>query len=801
MKTTLSWLQDFIDTNASLTDICEKLSSLGLVVEDIHDLTQGLKDFCIVEVQDITQHPDADRLKVCQVWTGEETLQVVCGGVNVRSGMKAVLAKPGMTVPTSGVTLKKTRIRGVESCGMLCSASELGIGEDPVEHGILDLAVEAPVGSPYVDYLGLNDPVLDLDVTPNRGDCLSALGIARELHAGGVGSLKQLRDFDVSSVGPSPISVEIHENSRKSCPVFMGRVLKGVQNCESPDWLQKKLRLLGVTPKSALVDITNYTLHSIGRPMHAYDLDKVEGPITVRSAQEGEKLDALDDMTYSLKDGMTVIADAKGPLALGGIIGGVSSGCHMGTQNVFLESAYFDPVDTALAGRSTTILTDSRYRFERGVDPDLLRYGLDSTTQFILDHCGGEAYDVVMAGSPPYLQKEVSLRYHRVSQLIGHAYSPDDIERPLRGLGFEILETTTEALKVRTPSWRHDISEEADLIEEVVRIHGYDKLPNIPFDSTENISRSQEPTFQNHLREIAIHRALGARSGFETLTWSFVKEEDADLFGGVTPSLRLENPISQDLSHMRPSLLPHLLRSVRQNQARGLKDNFLYEVGRVYEGGQRHEEVPMVSGVRAGDTDQRHVLSCARKTDAYDAKGDVYAVLKACGYDPSRFQIQEGAPLWYHPGRSATLQLGPKNKVAYFGELHPKITEYFDLEGPVNMFEVKTAALPLARKKKPSGLDLSPYQPLTRDFAFLLDEDVPASQIYEAIFRADRSLIQDMEIFDIYTGDGIAPGKKSVALTVTIQPRERTLNETDLTDLSEKIRHQMKKSTGGELRQ
>lgn len=798
MQTTLSWIKEYLETNATVDEIADKLSSLGLVVDDVKNPAEGLESFVIAQVEAAVQHPDADRLKLCTVNNGSEKLQVVCGGTNVRVGMKTVFASIGTYIPGTGITLKPTQIRGQDSQGMMCSGQELLLEEDS-GGGIMDLNEDAPVGENFAKYAGLDDPVFDIEITPNRGDCLGAYGIARDLAATGIGKLKAMPAFEVKGTFENPIKISIGQDARDDCSIYYGRYIKGVKNGESPAWMQTRLRAIGLRPISALVDVTNYICHAIGRPMHVFDADKLSGNVTVRMAKNGEKFQALDDKEYTLSSDMVVVADDKAPHALGGVIGGMESGCELDTTNVLLEAAIFDPISITMAGRNAGIITDSRYRFERGVDAEILSYSIEWATQFILEHCGGQASEVTVVGSNPEKIQSVKFDPEMVKRLTGLSLSNDKIKQILEGLGFEV----PADWNVKVPSWRHDIKIPQDLVEEVTRVNGYDSVEPVMLPKVD-IPNGYHPDLvfeQLQQRMWSSRRALASRGLNEAMTWSFLNTKFAKLFEGGNDSLRLVNPISSELSDMRPSLLPNLIAASQRNADRGLYDACLFEAGTQYKDNTPEGEIHVASGIRAGNYGQKHWAEPARKVDVYDAKADAQAVLLACGIDVGSLQVMtDGMPSWYHPGRSGRLCLGPKTVLAYFGEIHPAILQQMDVKQTIVGFEVFLENIPAARSKRPKALKISNFQPVERDFAFVVSNAIASSVLVSAIAKVNPGMITDVKIFDVYAGKGVEEGCKSIAVTVRLEPTQGTLTEEDISGISSSIIESVQRSTQGYLR-
>ena len=800
MKLTLAWLKEHLETSASIEDIAAALTRIGLEVEEVVDPARAFKDFVVARVVSAAPHPNADRLKVCMVDTGKETLQVVCGAPNARAGLFGIFAPAGSFVPGTGVHLKKSAIRGVESNGMLLSERELGLSE--AHEGIVDLTGAPPLGSPAAAALGRADPAIDIAITPNRGDCLGVRGIARDLAAAGLGKLKPLACKPAPGAYPSPIGValEFPESARAACPYFVGRHIRGLRNGESPDWLKERLAAIGLRPISALVDITNYVTFDLARPLHVFDAAKIAGTIRARLARAGETLAALNGKTYTLDREMTVIADDRAALGLGGVIGGESSGTSLETTEVFVESAWFDPARTAATGRKLEILSDARYRFERGVDPAFVADGMEIATRLILDLCGGEPSALVIAGAEPPWRRTISFRPERVRGLAGLDLAPAEIERILAALGFEFAREG-QKFNVVPPSWRPDIVAEACLVEEVARIHGYDNIPAVPLPRANYLPRPalNEP----QRRRGTARRALASRGLVEAVTLSFLPHSQAKLFGGGQDSLRLVNPISADLDTMRPSLLPNLIAASSRNAARGFADTALFEVGPQYAGLAPEDQSFAAAGVRSGLFAERSWATSARPADAFDAKADALALLALLDVPVQRLQTLKSAPAWYHPGRSGVLALGPKTPLAVFGEISPRALKGMDAKGPMVGFEIYLDAIPPSKEGKGSArpsLKLSPFQPVSRDFAFVVDAGVAAESLVRAALGADKILIVGAFVFDVFAGVGLPADKKSVAIGVTLQPVERTLTDAEIESVAEKIVAEVTRATGAVLR-
>ena len=801
MKFTLSWLKDHLETEASLDEILYALTDLGLEVEEVQDRAAKLKPFTLAKVLHAEQHPDADRLRVCRVMTDEGEKQIVCGAPNARAGITVVLCKPGDYVPGIDVTLGVGKIRGVESHGMMASERELELSEE--HDGIIELP-SGEVGEKFTDWLAQNrpgavDPMIYIKITPNRPDALGVRGLARDLAARGLGTLKPLKVEPVKGGFDSPITVTLADDVKdKACPHFVGRYIRGVKNGPSPVWLQERLKAIGLRPISALVDITNLFTFDLNRPLHVFDADKVHGNITARQAREGETLLALDGKTYALGPGITVIADDQAPEALGGVMGGEVSGVTEDTVNVFVESAYFDPITTAATGRRLKIHSDARYRFERGIDPAFTRDGMELATKLILDLCGGEASNIVEAGAPALSDRAYRFDPKKVVSLVGMDIAEGDQRATLEALGF-----TLKGDMATPPSWRPDVLGEADLVEEVARIASLTKLEGKPLRRAKpGVPKPILTPIQ--MREKAARRMLAALGYNECVTYSFIDSASAELFGGGDEATRLENPISSEMTHMRPDLLPGLLQAAARNQARGFMDMALFEVGPVFSGGEPGEQALQATGLLVGAMAARDPYGSRRVADIYDAKADAEAVLAAIGA-PQKVQISRKAEGWWHPGRSGVMGLGP-NALATFGEVHPKILKALDVKGPAVAFTVAVEAVPFPKAKTATrpALGRSDLQAVDRDFAFVVDKGVEALTLVNAAQGADKALIDSVAVFDQFTGDKaeaqMGAGKKSLAITVRLQPRDKTLTDEEIEAVSAKIVEKVAKATGGTLR-
>ncbi|WP_419740480.1 phenylalanine--tRNA ligase subunit beta [Ruegeria sp.] len=797
MKFTLSWLKDHLDTDASVEEITEALTDLGLEVEEIVNPADRLAGFTLGHVKHAEKHPDADKLRVCTVATDEGDLQIICGAPNAREGITVVVCKPGMYIPGLDITISVGKIRGVESFGMMASERELELSDE--HDGIIELP-SGEVGDRFVDWLAENepskvDPMIEIAITPNRPDALGVAGIARDLAARGVGTLKERAYAPVPGDFDSPIKVTIDEDTLDGAPHFTGRLIRGVKNGPSPQWLQDQLKAIGLRPISALVDITNYMTYDQNRPLHVFDADKVQGNLRVHRAKGGEKLVALDEKEYTLQPGMMVISDDNGPESIAGIMGGEETGCTDETVNVFLESAFWDHVQIALTGRALKINSDARYRFERGIDPEYTLEGLEQATQMILDICGGEVSKVVEAGKAPNHARAYKLDAARVQSLVGMDIPESEQRQTLTRLGFRL-----EGEMAHVPSWRPDVMGEADLVEEVARIASLTKLQGKPLPRvTDGIPK---PVMTPTQRRQSMARRTCAALGYnECVSYTFIDQASAALFGGGDDATRLENPISSEMSHMRPDLLPSMLQAAARNQARGYADVALFEVGPVFHDGEPGDQKTQISGLLVGRSGPKDVHGASRPVDLFDAKADAEAVLAAIGA-PAKVQILRDGDTWWHPGRHGKICLGPKKVLGVFGELHPRILQAMDIKGPAMAFTIWPDEVPLPRKSGATraALELRDLQAVERDFAFVVDDTVEALTLVNAAAGADKALIEDVRVFDEFIGGSLGEGKKSLAITVRLQPKEATLKEKDIEAVAEKIIAKVSKATGGVLR-
>lgn len=822
MKFPLSWLREYLDTTATLDEITTTLSAIGIEVEGVEDRAAALSSFRIARVIEAVQHPNADRLRALRVDVGDGVERsVVCGAPNARTGMLGVAALPGAFIPGTGITLKAGEIRGVKSEAMMLSSREMALGDD--HSGIVDLPADAPVGARYVDWAGLDDPIIEIKVTPNRGDALSVRGVARDLAAAGLGTLKPWHAEPVAPAYDTPLRWEIADG--RACIWALGRAVRGVRNGPSPQWLQDRLTAIGLRPISALVDVTNWFTFALGRPLHVFDVAKVKGPtVTMRFAREGETMLALNGKTYALSPEDGIIADAAGPEALGGVIGGEHSGCDEATTEVFIECALFDPVRIALSGRRHGIHTDARARNERGLDPALMREALEGATRMIQELCGGEASTITEAGAEPRWRRTATLRFERIAGLGGLDLPPDEAVARLERLGFAVASRDAASVTVHVPSWRNDVAApivldqdpaldparaakaaegcaateaEADLVEEVLRLGGLDAVPSVSLPVAAVVPAPSLDAKQT--RAALARRVLAARGLLECVTYGFTSRRTAALFGETPDALRVENPISTDLDQMRPTPLATLALAAAANAARGWPDVALGEIGGGYRDATQDGQMAMACGLRTGRTPPNWAQA-ARPADALDAKADALAVLEALGVPMAALQVTADAPGHYHPGRSGVVRQGPKAVLARFGQLHPRLCGAMDLpEGAVG-FEVFLDAIPEPKRRKKGAPELPAFQPLRRDFAFLVDAEVPAEKLLRAAQGADKALIADVALFDRYAGERLPEGKVSLAIQVTVQPRERTLTDAEIEALGQKIVAAVAKATGATLR-
>jgi phenylalanyl-tRNA synthetase beta chain len=820
MKFTLSWLKTHLDTDATLDQITATLTRIGLELEDVEDRGAALAPFRIAHVIEAVQHPNADHLRVCTIDTGSDTVRVVCGAPNARTGMKGVFASPGTFIPGTGITLQVGEIRGVRSAGMLVSERELGLGEDHA--GILDLPEDAPVGVPYAQWAGLDDPVIDISVTPNRGDCFAVRGIARDLAAAGIGTLKPWQPAKLAPVFRGGPRWQI--DWQAACPWILGRTIQNLRNGPSPPWLQKRLMSVGLRPINTLVDITNLFTIDLGRPLHVFDVAKLTGDVLTLRPGRGETFRALNGRDYTVTSEDCAIADAAGVQSMAGVIGGEATGCDATTTSVFIECALFDPIRVALTGRRHDIVSDARQRFERGIDPALMPDAVEAATAMVLELCGGEPGEVTEAGAPPAWQRTATLRFERIAGLGGSDIPPDEAVASLERLGFAVQSRDEHRVTVAVPSWRNDVAAqivldqaetldpaiaskaaagcaeiepECDLVEEVLRLRGLDAVPPVSLPRVSPVPLATLTPKQ--VRSELVRRTLAAEGLTECVTFSFMAQAEAALFGDTPEALRLTNPIAADLDQLRPSPIATLALAAKHNAARGYADLALFEIGPEFAVGANENQRWIAAGLRAGAT-SRNWLAPSRPMDAMDAKAGLWAAMAAVGVPLDALVLTQDAPGAYHPGRSATVRQGPKVVLGSFGELHPRVLAALDLVGPVVAFELDLDAVGEPKRRRKAAPDLSPFQPIRRDFAFLVDTAVTADAVVRAARGADRALISGVSLFDVYQGDRLPAGKKSLAIEVALQPRERTLNDAEIDAASQKVVAAVAKATGATLR-
>lgn len=782
MLASLSWLKRYLKTTATPKEIADKLTAIGLEIEEMTDNASVLKDFIIAEIKTVENHPDSDHLHVLNVWNGTEMLQIVCGAPNVRVGMKSVLAGVGVMIPSFGKRIEKGKIRGVESQGMLCAEDEIGVGTDHT--GIMDLNTDLPAGTPLTEFLK-TDVLFDVNVLANRPDCFGVKGLARDLVAVGLGDWIEEPAPVVTEHFKFPVSLSVTD---PACPQYVARYIKDVQNKESPAWLKELLNSVGQKPISALVDITNYLCIGECRPLHVFDADKITGSLVVRSAKEGEKIKALDDKEYTLSEGMLVIADDKGVQSIAGIMGGIETAVSMDTKNVIIESAYFDPLSIARTARKLNIISDARMRFERGVDPASTVYGCNRATELVCQLCGGQASEKMVVGQEINWQLAIDFDFNEVKRLTGMDVPYDTMIDILQNLGYIV-----SGGKVHVPSWRiHDTRRPADLVEEIVRIYGLDTLPSAPVRA----ETLRVATLKPHQKaESIVRRALAGRGLCQAITWSFMDSKLAALFG--SKKVALANPIASDLDEMRPSLIPNLLSATKRNQDRGVADVALFEVGPVFFSDVPGEQKLVAGGIRAGQMTPKHWAENTRAVDVFDVKADVEAALSAMGVPLGT--VYDKAPEWYHPARSGSFTLG-KNCLAVFGEIHPAVLKKFGIKTPTVGFEIYMNNLPAVKSKAPKKLQTSALMPLTRDFAFVMDQEVSAEKVLSAVRSVNKDLITDVSVFDVYQGEKLPEHKKQLAIKVVIQPVEKTLTDSEIEILCTQIVNFVSKNTGAVLR-
>jgi phenylalanyl-tRNA synthetase beta chain len=820
MKFTLSWLKTHLDTDASLQEITDTLTRIGLELEGVGNRGAALAPFRIAHVTEALPHPNADRLRVCKVDAGDGIVSVVCGAPNAHTGMKAVFAAPGTYIPGLSLTLKVGEIRGVVSAGMLLSAKEMSLGED--HSGIIELPADAPVGVSYAQWAGLDDPVIDISVTPNRGDCFSVRGVARDLAAAGLGTLKPFAPAIVSPVFDGGPRWEIA--FPEACPWIIGRTIRRVRNSASPKWLQDRLTFIGLRPINALVDVTNFFTVDLGRPLHVFDVAKLSGDVLTLRRGAGEVMPALNGKDYTLDPEDCAIADAAGVQSIAGVIGGEATGCDESTTTVFVECALFDPVRIALTGRRHQIVSDARQRFERGVDPTLLPAAIEAATALILELCGGEPGTVTSAGAEPHWQRDATLRFARIADFGGSNIGSDEAVGSLERLGFTVRERDEDGVTVAVPPWRNDVAAamtldqspsldpakaakaaegcarieaENDLIEEVLRLRGLDAVPAVSLPRESPVPAVTLTPRQQ--RTALARRTLAAAGLLECVTFSFMAQAEAERFGAAPAALRLTNPIASDLDQLRPTPLATLALAAKRNAARGYSDVSLFEIGPAFAVDAPEGQRLVAAGLRSGAT-PRSWLAPQRPVDEMDAKGDLWALLSAVGVPLESLQVTAEAPPFLHPGRSGLVRQGPKTEMGYFGEIHPRLLAALDLPGPMVVFELNLDAVADPKRRKKAAADLPAFQPVRRDFAFLVDASVPADSLVRAAKGAERALITAVSLFDVFSGDKLPEGKMSVAIEVTFQPRGKTLTDPEIEAACQKVVAAVAKATGATLR-
>ena len=794
MKFSYSWLTEHLKTNAHFEEIEKKLTSIGLEVEDIQDTGKAYKDFIVGQVLEEKKHPNADKLKLCKVDIGKEKVDVVCGAPNVEKGMKVVYAPVGSTIPVNQMKIKAAKIRGVESYGMMCSEYELGISNE--HDGIIRLEEKETIGRSFSEIYGLNDIVIEIGITPNRQDCLGVKGIARDLASAGMGELLERKISREKGSFKSPIKIEIQDN--KICSAFAGRYFRNVKNTESPEWLKNKLKSIGLRPISALVDITNFVMYDENRPLHVYDADKIDGKIIVRSANDGESFLALDEKDYHLKNGMCVIADEKKVLGLGGIMGGESTGCSTETKNVLLESALFDEINTAKTGRNLSILSDARYRFERGIDPNSTLKGIDLATQLILEICGGECSEVELAGNIKENKNEVSTSSSYISRRLGFEVSDKELISILSSLGIETSQTG-DVIKCLIPSWRQDIHGEADISEEVIRIKGYENIPTSNIRLKSKINKNILNYAQKKLMKA--RHFIASIEYDELVTFSFTDSKNCEVFGDIN-KLKIVNPISEELDILRPNLLPNLLQAIKKNKNRNFDSFSIFEIGSQYRSTSPEDQLNVACGIKSGIKTEKSWKNMQTEFDIYDVKQDLTSLIDYLMPGNKKISVSNDCPSWYHPGRSGSIKINNSVIAGYFGELHPRVANQFKIKNKTNIFELYLDELPNTEKKTTNKpvLNLSDFQIVTRDFAFVIDKKVKSEEVVTSAFKVDKELIRNVEIFDLFEDDSLGKDKKSIAIKVTLQSNEKTLAENDISEISSKIIESVEKSTSGTVR-
>jgi phenylalanyl-tRNA synthetase beta chain len=804
MKFTLSWLKEYLDTNATIEEIFETLNKIGLEVESIENKSKELEVFKSVFVEDCIPHPDSDHLRVCKVKTrGGDILQVVCGASNAKKGMKAILAPVGSVIPNNEMKIKKSKIRGIESCGMLCSAKELNLGNDAT--GIIELDENIELGKSIAEIYDLNDPLFDISITPNKGDCLGVYGIARDLAAAGLGQLKELYVPKIATKIKSPIKLNLQDND---CKCFGFRYIKEVKNCESPEWLKKRLMSIGLTPKSALVDISNYVMFCINKPIHCYDAKKIDGDIVIRKAKKGEKFLALDDKEYMLDEAMTVIADKKKILCLGGIIGGINSASSLETNEILLESALFDAINIAKTARKLAINSDAKFRFERGIDSLDVEKSLDIACRLIMDICGGETSEIIKVDNRKAkinFDRELDFNFSKTKKVLGFEVPRTDVLRILNNLGFKVKEDSKnlDVLHLVIPGWRNDVGIQEDIIDEIIRMYGYDRLPAVAVENKKLKESEQNILNKDFYRKLWQAKVLLASSGMdEIVSFSFMREDIAKEFALINDKMRLQNPITVDLAYMRPSIIPNLMNIIKKNNDRGYNNLCLFEEGRIFLNSEPEGQKSVIAGVRYGKTSEKDVYNSSRDYDIFDVKKDILNCLQIFGISEDAVKITKNAPDYYHPNKSGSIMLG-KVYLGCFGEIHPQKNELFELKNRINAFELFLDAIPQKISKKDVAkkrFKVNDLQVSNRDFAFIVDKKIAVGEILDMVKKVQSEIIKNIHLFDIYEGEGMEEGKKSIAFSIKIQPNEKTLTSKEIDAISQKVIDGVVNGFGGVLR-
>ena len=796
MKFTLDWLKDHLDTSADLNTITDTLTNIGLEIENVEDKSNDFKDFSVAKVVKAEKHPDADKLKVCQVKTNNGDFQVVCGAPNAREGMLGIFAPENSYIPGTELHLKKTKIRGVESCGMLVSEREMGISDE--HDGIIEVDIKNKIGDPFSKIFKLDEPIIEINLTPNRSDCLSVRGIARDLAAAGLGMLKDLKFKTVNESFKSPIKWNKDFKDQNLCPGVSGRYFKNVKNVESPKWLKDRLTSIGLRPISALVDITNYVTYDLGRPLHVYDADKVSGNLTMRLANRDEVCLALNEVNYKCTEDMIVISDDNNKLhGIGGVMGGLDSGCSMKTNNVFLEVALFDPISVTKTGRKLNLQSDARYRFERGIDTESIFWGVEAASQMIVELCGGDASEFVATEINKREIKNINFDTNKINSFGGINIDIKDQCKILNSLGFQVRENKS-ILEIEIPTFRPDIIGEADIVEEIIRIYGFDKIPLKKIINVEDKTQILSSSIKTYHK---IKKIIATEGYSEVVTWSFMDGNKAKLL--FDNLISLQNPISSDLNTMRPSTIPNLLEGINQNKARMYTRAKIFEVGPNFSKSLSDFQENVASAITYGSIDEENWLSNKKNTNVYNLKADLFSVLTILNVPINNLLYDKNEDNIYHPGKSATLRLG-KNIIAKFGELHPILLKTMDINIKVYGFEIYLDNISQFQENKSFSRDSflnNPYQMVERDFAFLFPKEIEANEIIKKVKKIDKNIINKVTIFDVYEGDKLPDNnKKSIAIRVLLQPQDKTFKDEDIENLSKEIIDQISKSFAASIR-